>query len=103
AFRRLLAAGDSLVVIEHNLEVIRAADRLVDLGPEGGDAGGELVCEGTPAEVARHPTSHTGKALREYEAALHAPATLRVEDSRPARPEVLSRLNGHITVHNARE
>jgi excinuclease ABC subunit A len=64
AFRRLLDAGHSLVVIEHNLDLIRAADWLIDLGPEGGDDGGTLVCTGTPAEVARHPTSHTGKALR---------------------------------------
>ncbi len=49
AFRKLLAAGHSLVVIEHNLDVIRAADWILDLGPEGGDAGGELVCAGTPA------------------------------------------------------
>ncbi len=73
AFRKLLAAGHSLVVIEHNLDVIRAADWIIDLGPEGGDAGGEIVCVGAPAEVASHPTSHTGKALREFESAL-APA-----------------------------
>jgi excinuclease ABC subunit A len=70
AFRKLLAAGHSLVVIEHNLDVIRAADWIIDLGPEGGDAGGEIVAAGTPAEVAAHPTSHTGKALRDYESAL---------------------------------
>ncbi len=64
AFRRLIDAGHSLVVIEHNLDLIRAADWLIDLGPEGGDGGGELVCTGTPAEVARHATSHTGRALR---------------------------------------
>jgi hypothetical protein len=51
-------------VIEHNLDLIRAADWLIDLGPEGGDGGGELVCVGTPAEVAEH-WSHTGKALRD--------------------------------------
>ncbi|HKX38701.1 MAG TPA: excinuclease ABC subunit UvrA, partial [Burkholderiales bacterium] len=67
AFRKLLAAGHSLVVIEHNLDVIRAADWILDLGPEGGDAGGQLVCAGTPAEVMQHATSHTGKALREYD------------------------------------
>jgi excinuclease ABC subunit A len=66
AFRKLLAAGHSLVVIEHNLDVIRAADWILDLGPEGGDAGGELVCEGTPADVMRHATSHTANALRAY-------------------------------------
>jgi excinuclease ABC subunit A len=66
AFRQLLQAGHSLVVIEHNLDVIRAADWIIDLGPEGGDAGGDIVCCGTPAEVAAHPTSHTGRALRDY-------------------------------------
>ena len=69
AFRRLIAAGHSLVVIEHNLDVIRASDWIVDLGPEGGEAGGALVCEGTPAQVMRHESSHTAKALREYEQA----------------------------------
>ena len=65
AFRRLIDAGHSLLVIEHNLDVIAAADWLIDLGPEGGDAGGEIVCEGTPHEVMKHAKSHTGKALRE--------------------------------------
>jgi excinuclease ABC subunit A len=66
AFRRLLAEGDSLLVIEHNLDVIRAADWLIDLGPEGGEAGGEVVCVGTPQEVMACAGSHTGRALREY-------------------------------------
>jgi excinuclease ABC subunit A len=70
AFRRLLRAGHSLLVIEHNLDVIRAADWLLDLGPEGGEGGGELICAGTAEEVAAHPRSHTGKALREYEGSL---------------------------------
>lgn len=70
AFRQLIAAGNSLIVIEHNLDVVRAADWIIDLGPEGGDAGGMIVCSGTPDEVAQHAASHTGKALREYAAAL---------------------------------
>jgi len=64
ALRRLIDAGHSLMVIEHNLDLIRAADWLIDLGPEGGDGGGSIVCTGTPEEVARHPSSHTGRALR---------------------------------------
>ncbi|MEO7725821.1 MAG: excinuclease ABC subunit UvrA, partial [Burkholderiales bacterium] len=72
AFRQLIAAGNSLVVIEHNLDVIGAADWIIDLGPEGGDAGGALVCAGMPADIKQHATSHTGKALREYAAALAA-------------------------------
>jgi len=53
------------VVIEHNLDVIRCADWIVDLGPEGGDKGGEIVVTGTPEEVAEHPTSHTGRYLKQ--------------------------------------
>ncbi|WP_199541130.1 excinuclease ABC subunit UvrA [Paraburkholderia kururiensis] len=70
AFGKLLARGHSLVVIEHNLDVIRAADWIVDLGPEGGDAGGELVCAGTPEDVKACARSHTGLALLQYDEAL---------------------------------
>ena len=66
ALRKLLEGGNSLIVIEHNLDVIRASDWLIDLGPEGGDGGGYVVAEGSPEEVRQHPTSHTGQALREY-------------------------------------
>jgi excinuclease ABC subunit A len=66
SLRKLLDAGHSLVVIEHNLDVIRAADWLIDLGPEGGDAGGLVVAEGPPEVMREHPTSHTAKALRDY-------------------------------------
>ncbi|AOW14792.1 excinuclease ABC subunit A [Hydrogenophaga crassostreae] len=66
SLRRLLEAGHSLVVIEHNLDVIRSADWLIDLGPEGGEAGGLIVAEGPPEEVRLHPSSHTAKSLREY-------------------------------------
>jgi excinuclease ABC subunit A len=65
AFRRLIDAGHSLLVIEHNLDVVRAADWIVDLGPEGGDGGGAVVCSGTPDEVMRVRESHTGRALVE--------------------------------------
>ena len=66
ALRKLLEAGHSLIIIEHNLDVVRASDWLIDLGPEGGYAGGLIVAQGTPEEVRQHATSHTGKALREY-------------------------------------
>jgi excinuclease ABC subunit A len=66
ALRKLLDAGHSLVVIEHNLDVMRASDWLIDLGPEGGDGGGRIVARGTPEEVMAHPGSHTGAALRAY-------------------------------------
>ncbi|MEO5796555.1 MAG: excinuclease ABC subunit UvrA [Rhodoferax sp.] len=70
ALRKLLDAGHSLVVIEHNLDVIRASDWLIDMGPEGGYGGGLVVAEGKPEDVRHHPTSHTGAALREYESTL---------------------------------
>ncbi len=62
--QRLVDSGNTALVIEHNLDVIKSADWLIDLGPEGGDRGGELVVAGTPEEVSAHPTSETGKVLR---------------------------------------
>jgi excinuclease ABC subunit A len=61
---RLVDEGNTVIVIEHNLEVIKTADHLIDLGPEGGEGGGKLVAAGTPEEVARHPESHTARFLR---------------------------------------
>jgi len=61
---RLADSGNTVIVIEHNLEVIKTADHIIDLGPEGGDAGGEVIAEGTPEEVARMPRSYTGQFLR---------------------------------------
>ncbi len=62
--QRLVDAGNTVLVIEHNLDVVKSADWLVDLGPEGGDRGGEIVVVGTPEQIAAHPTSHTGRFLR---------------------------------------
>ncbi len=67
AFRRLIDAGHSLLVIEHNLDVVRAADWIIDMGPEGGEAGGRIVCAGTPLEIMRAGESHTGRALADAE------------------------------------
>jgi excinuclease ABC subunit A len=115
AFSLLLKAGHSLVVIEHNLDVMRAADWIIDLGPEGGDAGGHLICCGTPAEVMEHPTSHTGKALREYESSFALPprsafaehtakADPRSTQSSGRIEEPAGRYLPHaIRIHNARE
>ena len=104
AFRQLVAAGNSLVVIEHNLDVVRSADWIVDLGPEGGDAGGEVVCAGTPEAVKSNPRSHTGTALREYE---HALTSSPLPTERPAARVhdigMTSRSAGAIHIHNARE
>jgi len=63
AFRKLLEGGASVLIIEHNLDVIKSADWIVDLGPEGGDAGGRVIAVGTPEQVARNSQSHTGKFL----------------------------------------
>ncbi len=62
--QRFVDKGNTVVVIEHNLDVIKTADYLIDLGPEGGSGGGTIVCTGTPEEVARHPESYTGKYLK---------------------------------------
>ncbi|MDE3200667.1 MAG: excinuclease ABC subunit UvrA [Acidobacteriota bacterium] len=63
AFRKLIDGGGSLIVIEHNLDIIKSADWVIDLGPEGGDGGGKIVAEGTPEEIAQNLHSHTGKWL----------------------------------------
>ena len=64
--QKLTDAGNTVLVIEHNLDVIKSADYLIDLGPEGGDAGGTLVASGTPEEVAQIPESYTGQYLKSY-------------------------------------
>jgi len=69
AFRKLLQAGHSLIVIEHNLDVIKTADWIVDLGPEGGDAGGTVIATGRPEEIVQVEASHTGRFLRDTLAA----------------------------------
>jgi excinuclease ABC subunit A len=60
----LIEAGGSIIIIEHNLDVIKSADWIIDLGPEGGDRGGKIVAEGPPESIARCEGSHTGKFLR---------------------------------------
>ena len=107
ALRKLLAIGHSLILIEHNLDVIRAADWLIDLGPEGGEAGGEIVCVGTPEEIKEHPTSHTALALREYSAQMDRPA-MKVEEGRPLQSLIRARRkaansDNNIQIVNAKE
>jgi excinuclease ABC subunit A len=94
ALRHLLELGHSVVVIEHNLDIIRAADWIVDLGPEGGDAGGEIVCVGTPEDVAKCERSYTGKALS---SAGVSPVPFRAQ-KRHGRDG-----RATIRIHNARE
>ncbi len=80
--QRLVDAGNSVVVIEHNLDVIKSADRLIDMGPEGGEEGGMAIAVGTPEEVAAEPASHTGQFLAE----LLTPATRRRTVKHRQRP-----------------
>ena len=84
AFRKLIEAGHSLLVIEHNLDVIKTADYIIDLGPEGGEAGGMVVATGTPEQVVQSETSHTGRYLRTVlaEGRSHAYAAGRVSRRR---------------------
>ncbi|MGQ0523682.1 MAG: excinuclease ABC subunit UvrA, partial [Betaproteobacteria bacterium] len=106
AFRQLIAAGNSLLVIEHNLDVVRSADWLIDLGPEGGDAGGEVVCAGTPRQVMATTRSHTGKALRDYESALAGVAVgafFGTDHGAIGATLHAPPANGAIHVHKARE
>ena len=65
AFKALISRGHSIIVIEHNLDIIKCADYVIDLGPDGGDKGGDLVCAGTPEEVAKCKKSFTGQFLRD--------------------------------------
>ena len=62
---RLAEGGNTIIIIEHNLDVIKVADHIIDLGPEGGDGGGTIVAEGTPEEIAECKKSHTGRFLKE--------------------------------------
>ena len=63
--QRLVDAGNTVLVIEHNLDVIKVADHIIDMGPEGGDAGGTVIAQGTPEEVAQVEKSYTGQFLRD--------------------------------------
>jgi excinuclease ABC subunit A len=104
AFRRLLDAGHSLLVIEHNLDVVRAADWIVDLGPEGGEAGGRIVAEGTPEALRADRRSHTGRALADYDRAFAvAEAPARAAAGAPAETALARAARSAIVVQHARE
>jgi excinuclease ABC subunit A len=111
-FQRLVDAGHSLIVIEHNLEVIKCADWIVDLGPEAGDDGGEVVGAGTPEQIAKIDSSHTGNFLRRVLEAKRANASRRfniIDDEELARAAETTpryRVNGTnhaIQIYGARE
>jgi excinuclease ABC subunit A len=108
AFAKLRVAGHSLLVIEHNLDVMRASDWIIDLGPEGGDGGGTVVFAGTPGALRGHAASHTGRALVDYEKALassFAPAAAVAEPPLAwAGPSLTAEGDAQdIVIHNARE
>ena len=65
SFDRLISLGHTVLIIEHNLDVVKCADHIIDIGPEGGDGGGSLVAQGTPEEIAACQQSYTGKFLKE--------------------------------------
>ncbi len=85
--QRLVDAGNSVVVIEHNLDVIKSADRLIDMGPEGGEEGGMAIAVGTPEEVAAEPASHTGRFLAEI-----LPVAASRGAAKPAKPRRRARV-----------
>ena len=64
--QRLVDTGNTIIVIEHNLDLIKTCDNIIDLGPEGGDNGGEVIAEGTPEEICKVEKSYTGKFLKKY-------------------------------------
>jgi excinuclease ABC subunit A len=110
AFRRLIEAGHSLLVIEHNLDVIRASDWIIDLGPEGGGAGGSVVSVGTPAQIMHASGSHTGRALLETDepwstrpASIAASTVQDVEAVRYVGEKLRPATPTSISIHGARE
>ena len=115
AMRKLIDSGGSIVLIEHNLDVVRSSDWVIDLGPEGGEAGGYLVVQGAPDDIKSHPTSHTAQALRSYDQNLgallpgagepgdrHAALGL-LGQTESARPRLPSLHSGEIQIINAKE
>ncbi|MEZ5445613.1 MAG: excinuclease ABC subunit UvrA [Gammaproteobacteria bacterium] len=107
ALRKLISAGHSVVVIEHNLDIIGASDWVIDLGPEGGEGGGEVLAVGTPEQVRQCAASHTGAALGEYQRSLQRLAALaatgRVQPAARGRTGASAKADNAIRIHNARE
>ena len=99
-FQRLVDAGHSVIVIEHNLDVIKCADWVIDLGPEAGDDGGRIVAQGTPETVAECEASHTGRFLRD---AFRVPSSVKQQPKRPPPFEAPLNPRPAIAIHGARE
>ncbi|MDP2342767.1 MAG: excinuclease ABC subunit UvrA [Deltaproteobacteria bacterium] len=92
---RFADQGNTVLVIEHNLDVIKTADWIIDMGPEGGSGGGYVVVEGTPEDVAAHPTSHTGRFLRQlFDRDGHAWDKTQRPATKKAKPDELNRVRG---------
>jgi excinuclease ABC subunit A len=113
AFKQLIDAGHSLLVIEHNLDVIRSADWIIDIGPEGGSAGGQLIAEGRPEQITKDFNTHTAIALRDYNASIGKPFKLAASKGVAAgstskatqakKTTQAKKANRAIEIHNARE
>ena len=104
ALQELIDQGHSVVVIEHNPEVVKCADHIIDLGPEGGDGGGEVVATGTPDAVAAVERSHTGRYLKDHLRPSSSRFTPTLAKTRPRRtPAARSNGNGAIRIVGARE
>ncbi|MEX2578521.1 MAG: excinuclease ABC subunit UvrA [Verrucomicrobiales bacterium] len=104
-FERLVEAGDSVVVIEHNLDVVKCADFIVDLGPEAGVDGGEVVASGTPEQVAEEAASHTGRYLAQHLAPRRSVAKQQLKVAEQADPVLyeVARTSNAIQLYGARE
>jgi excinuclease ABC subunit A len=101
---RLVEAGNSVVVIEHNLDVIKVSDRLIDLGPEGGDEGGQVIVTGTPEDVAAEPASYTGRFLSsmlQVKAGRGRKAASRSNGAKPAKRSANGAKNGQAAVNGS--
>ena len=104
AMRKLIESGASIVLIEHNLDVVRSSDWVIDLGPEGGEAGGYLVAQGSPDDLKLHPSSHTAKALRSYDHNLGELGQVgQLGQGESRRPPVQSLHSGEIQIIHAKE
>ena len=104
AMRQLIDSGASIVLIEHNLDVVRSSDWVIDLGPEGGEAGGHLVAQGSPDDLKLHPSSHTAQALRSYDHNLGELGQVgQLGQGESTRPPVQSLHSGEIQIINAKE
>ncbi|MDH5324101.1 MAG: excinuclease ABC subunit UvrA [Gammaproteobacteria bacterium] len=103
AFDELIQAGHSLLIIEHNLDVIRHSDWLIELGPEGGAAGGKQVFCGTPEQILKHKTSHTGQALYQYQKALANSQSWGKTNKAKNKSARKTAQGNSINIHNAKE